>query len=299
MIVDTDIGTNVDDCLALAFLARSAECDLGGVSSATTIVTGEQARRIALALAVYSEAGCDGSVYGGEPAPLIGGQLQIEAPLAIFPPVESLAAIPAAAEALCDRALKSDGQITLLCLGPLTNLAMALRRCPALAACFRKIVMMGGCFGEDNCCDQPETNMRLDPLAAAEVFAALAALPRRDAPVIDIIGYEVTSRCLIGVNELDRRGFSPLSLRLARMWLDAHPGKPLGWHDALAAVHAASLARRYAGDSPVVSFARGNVRVDGETGPTLFSPDSNGFANVAIDVSLDLFAERYFNCTED
>ena len=295
MIVDTDIGTNVDDCLALAFLARSAECDLGGASSATTIVTGEQTRRIALAQAVYLEAGCSYIVYGGESAPLIGEQLQIKAPLAILPPAEFAASTPSAVEALCDRALKYDGQMTLLCLGPLTNLAVALRHCPTLAACFKKIVMMGGCFGEDNCCNQPETNMRLDPLAAAEVFAALAGLPRRDTPIIDIIGYEVTSRCTIGVDELERRGFSPLCLRLARMWLDAHPGKALGWHDALAAVHAVLPGHRYAGDAPFVSFARGNVQVNAETGRTSFSPDPNGFANVAVEVSCDLFAEYYFN----
>lgn len=294
-MVDTDIGTNVDDCLALAFLARSSNCDLGGSGSATTIVTGRQERRIALAKAVYLEAGLHYEVYGGESEPLSGTQLQVEAPLADFVPVDEAIAGPIAADVLCDRILNFGGQVTLLCLGPLTNLAMALRRCPALADGFHKIVMMGGCFGGDAMCDEPETNMRLDPLAAAEVFAALGSLPPRDQPVVDLLGYEVTSRCSIDVDELERRGASPLCVKAAKSWLGGHPGKPLGWHDALAAVHAASSARRYADAAPLVTFQRGNVVVDSQTGATSFSADSSGFANIAVEVSREIFAERYFS----
>jgi purine nucleosidase len=68
--------------------------------------------------------------------------------------------------------MASDGEITLVPVGPLTNIAMALRREPRIAGRTREVVLMGGSYGRGNRTPAAEFNILADPEAAAVVFGA-------------------------------------------------------------------------------------------------------------------------------
>jgi purine nucleosidase len=68
--------------------------------------------------------------------------------------------------------MASAGEITLVPVGPLTNIAMALRREPRIAGHTREVVLMGGSYGRGNRTPTAEFNILADPEAAAVVFGA-------------------------------------------------------------------------------------------------------------------------------
>lgn len=80
------------------------------------------------------------------------------------------------------------GEITLVATGPLTNLALALRRDPGIADRVAEVVIMGGAVGQGNITPSAEFNIHVDPEAAAAVFDA--AWP------VTMMGLEVTHQAL-------------------------------------------------------------------------------------------------------
>jgi inosine-uridine nucleoside N-ribohydrolase len=85
------------------------------------------------------------------------------------------------------------GEVTLLAIGPLTNLALALRAAPDIAGLIAQVVVMGGAFGEGprggNVTPFAEANIHNDPEAAAEVLAG-------PWPVT-LVGLDLTTRCVL------------------------------------------------------------------------------------------------------
>jgi inosine-uridine nucleoside N-ribohydrolase len=83
-------------------------------------------------------------------------------------------------------------RLTLLTLGPLTNLALALQLDPGMASLVARVIVMGGAFGwgpvRGNVSPVAEANIRNDPHAADEVLAA-------PWPVV-MVGLDVTARCI-------------------------------------------------------------------------------------------------------
>jgi inosine/uridine nucleosidase len=68
--------------------------------------------------------------------------------------------------------MSQPGEITLVPIGPLTNIAMALRKEPELARAAREVVLMGGAYTRGNSTPAAEFNIYVDPEAANAVFAA-------------------------------------------------------------------------------------------------------------------------------
>jgi purine nucleosidase len=103
-----------------------------------------------------------------------------------------------AVDALIRHALAAPGQITLVALGPLTNVALALRREPALATALRRLVLMGGTANAPgNVTPTTEFNIWTDPEAASIVF-------HTGAPVT-MVGWElIWGDMVLGVEEIDR-----------------------------------------------------------------------------------------------
>ncbi len=119
------------------------------------------------------------------------------------------------------------GQIVLVTIGPLTNAAMALRKAPDIAKSLKSITTMGGWRSENS----PEWNILCDPEAARIVFTS--GVP------ITMVGLDVTLRCSLSLQEVDRlrqAGSAGLGLlyELTQKWL-AHSGaKSPILHDPLA-----------------------------------------------------------------
>ncbi len=179
VIVDTDPG--IDDAVALLLAFASPELDLRGI----TTVSGNVPQPVALdnALRVCELAGrSDIAVYAGCSSPLLvapirskfsgtGGLGGVVLPAPTMPPrpghaVDFLCTTLAAA---ADR----NEPITVCTLGPLTNVALALRKCPGIVAGIHAVVAMGGAYREaGNRTPAAEFNFLADPHAAQIVFTS-------------------------------------------------------------------------------------------------------------------------------
>ena len=186
LVIDTDPGH--DDAFAILLALASPEVDVLGLTTVAgnvpVAVTTANARRV-VELAGRPEI----PVFAGADRPLlrepmhahdIHGKMGIDGHDWTEPlhPARAGHAVDWLVETL---AKAPDRSVTLLVLGPQTNIALLLRRAPELAGRIRRIVVMGGGFFEGgNYAPAAEFNILVDPEAAAIVFAAgidLVAMP--------------------------------------------------------------------------------------------------------------------------
>lgn len=185
-----DVDTGIDDALALLYACASPEVEL----LAVTCVGGNvEARQVAAnTLAVLELAGrADVPVWLGEEQPLVKPletTPETHGPGGIghasLPPARRGLEAGHAADRIVELARVRPGEVTLVTLGPLTNLAIALRREPALPSLLGGYVLMGGAYrAPGNTTPTTEWNLHVDPDAAREVFAAWAgAAEAMDGP---------------------------------------------------------------------------------------------------------------------
>lgn len=190
LLIDTDPG--VDDALAL--LMAHAHGEVEALSIAAGNVGLEHTLRNACTLLDLIDA--DTPVHAGCPTPLVRapeedaafvhgsdgfGDVGFAAPRR-QPEVEH------AALTLIRRTREHPGALTLVALGPLTNLALALRLDPTLPERVKRLVIMGGAVnGHGNTMSVPaEFNIGFDPEAARVVFEAW--------PMFDLVDWEATLR---------------------------------------------------------------------------------------------------------
>src|SRR5690242_19828978 len=190
LLTDTDPG--VDD--ALAILMAHAHADVAGLSIAAGNVGLEHTVRNARALVELLGAGTP--VFPGCATPLV--RLPEEDAAFVhgrdgfgdvgFAQPESHAADEAAALALLRLTRERPGELTLVALAPLTNVALALRLDPTLPQRVKRLVVMGGAVtGQGNTSRVPaECNIGFDPEAAHVVFEAFEDF--------DLVDWELTLR---------------------------------------------------------------------------------------------------------
>jgi len=237
VLLDTDIGTNVDDALALLYLLRQPRCDLLGV----TTVSGDVRKRAACAAAMCRAAGRDDvPVHCGAPGPLLTGPGQSAVPL-----YEAVAAAGGITGDLGDRPVGTaveflrstirarPGEVTLLTLGPLTNVALLFALDPEIPSLLNSVVSMAGVYFPH---EKPvETNVRADPVAAAMVLRATA---REGSAPHTLVGLNVTTRCVLPADDVRKRLRPPLppaDLVLAMLDAWATRTRQVTFHDPLAA----------------------------------------------------------------
>src|SRR3984885_5998352 len=176
VILDCDPG--IDDALAIAFAIGHPGIEFTGI----TTVAGNVglAKTTANALAVASFAGAPGvPVTAGCPAPLLrpaldAGHVHGESGLggAVLPVPPHGPRDGHAIDFIIAEIAAAPGEITLVATGPLTNIALAVRREPRLPEWVRDFVIMGGSAGRGNVNPAAEYNIWADPEAAAIVFSA-------------------------------------------------------------------------------------------------------------------------------
>lgn len=207
MLIDTDIGDDIDDALALALALRSPEIELLGV----TTVFGATQRRAQLAAHLLNIAGReDIPVAPGMAQPLQlrhrpSGvpQVAVLDERAVFPAISRLAA----PEFIIQAAQAHFGHVTLVCIGPLTNVAVALTKEPGLFMALQRIILMGG----SSSVPLPEWNIRSDVRAAQIVLGS--GVP------ITLIGLNITRRCQLRPSDIAqlRASEEPLPHLLSRL----------------------------------------------------------------------------------
>jgi ribosylpyrimidine nucleosidase len=175
MILDCDTGH--DDAIALMVASRHPAIELLGV----TVVAGNQTlpKTLKNTLNVCDHLGLDVPVYGGMRLPLVReqyvaddvhGESGLDGP--VFGELHKKAEEKHAVTYLIDTLMASDGDITLVPVGPLTNIATAMRMEPGIVPKIKEIVLMGGAIGLGNASPAAEFNIYADPEAAHIVFTS-------------------------------------------------------------------------------------------------------------------------------
>ncbi|MGO4583211.1 nucleoside hydrolase [Arthrobacter sp. 2RAF6] len=166
IILDTDIGSDVDDALALSLILGSPEAELLGV----TTVYGDTLLRARLAKRFGKLAGRELAVHQGIGSPRSGREVWWpghEGSLHDVLESENIQA-EGAVEFLVRQVSEHPGEIDVIAIGPLTNIAAALQADPGFERTVRRLWIMGGAFSAS----EPEHNFRSDDQAASVVFAS-------------------------------------------------------------------------------------------------------------------------------
>jgi len=279
VIFDTDPG--IDDAMALLLLARAPGMEIAGVTSSFGNGTIETTTRNLLYLCQLF--GIDAPVAEGAAGPLAG---EAGAPVVHvhgidglgdigIPEVPRTALHEKTADAfIVDMVHRFPHRITLIAVARLTNLALALRRDPAIAGLVRQVIVMGGAFGfnghHGNITPAAETNIHGDPLAADEVLGA--SWP------VTMVGLDVTQETIMPAGMVDRIGRhggaeGRFVHDIARFYLDFHM-KTEGM-DAMFTHDSSAVA--YLMEPSLFVTRRGPIRVVTEgiaVGQTIQSPDT-------------------------
>jgi purine nucleosidase len=224
IIFDTDPG--IDDACAILLALASPELSVEGLSIVHGNCSLEQGTTNALAVLELANAAHIPVAKGCE-LPLV--QPSLLAPETHGDTGLGYAKLPAphtkpitqhAIDFLIEQILKSPGEITLVAIGPLTNVALAIREEPRIVHALKEIIIMGGALRhEGNTTALAEFNTYVDPHAAHIVYHA--GIPATLVPL------DVTYQCVLTPNDVNRllRIDSPLTKFVAdatRFYMEFH-----------------------------------------------------------------------------
>lgn len=284
VLLDTDIGSDIDDAVCLAYLLAQPDCELLGI----TTVTGEAEERARMASALCRVAGRQVPIFPGAERPMLVSQKQTRAPQAAalgrwdhdreFPRGEAV-------EFLRRTIRAHPGEVVLLTIGPLTNAGLLFGVDPEIPSLLKGLVMMCGVFTNRLAGVGPvEWNAIGDPHATQMVYRSGVRVHRS-------IGLDVTCRVKMDARQVRERFRADLLrpvLDFAEVWFERRD--VITFHDPLAAVTIF--------DDQVCAFKRGTVEVELAServkGMTLWKADAEGRHEVALEVEPERFFERYF-----
>lgn len=244
LLIDTDPG--VDDALALLMAFDDARHRVVGLS----IAAGNVGLRhtVANALKLCEVAGVDVPVFAGCPVPLVHEAEDAAYVHGLdgfgdtgYTPALKRPAAEHAALAIIRIAREHSGQLLLVALGPLTNLALAVRLDPELPKHVGRLVVMGGAVtGQGNTSVPAEFNIGFDPEAAAVVFRAFPQFDLADWEAVLRHGFPHTDFVdWLARGDHRARFYDAISLK-TRAWSEGKRGSH--WHSADALAMAVALA---------------------------------------------------------
>jgi len=226
IIIDTDIGDDIDDALAIAFALNCKELELLGV----TTVLRDVDKRARMARNLLDEAGRkDIPVYKGIGTPLVHKVDMFHVPpqwsddMMAYEYNKNMDAVDFMAAMI----RKYPGEVTLVPIGPLTNICVLFLKNPDLKDKVRGVNMMGGAYYNF----YNEYNIEKDPEAAKYLFDS--SVP------VKAIGLDVTTQCVLGQEYFDKfensqDNFIKFMMKLVTVWRAAVPWKYPCLHDPLA-----------------------------------------------------------------
>ncbi|HEU0115441.1 MAG TPA: nucleoside hydrolase, partial [Thermomicrobiales bacterium] len=212
-----DVDTGIDDAMALALATRSPELALLAATTLAGNVDVAQTTANTLNVLAYLDVG-DVPVHRGASRALTrphhdAAHFHGESGLgsAVLPASERGVAVERGPAAIIRNAVARPGELTLICTGPLTNLAIALNVAPELPGLLRRVVIMGGAFTvKGNVTPYAEYNIFADPEAAKQVFDT-------PFPELIVVGLDVTHQVALpraAWERADRRAAAGTPARL-------------------------------------------------------------------------------------
>lgn len=199
IILDCDPGH--DDAIAMLMAYAHPAIDLLGV----TIVAGNQTlkKTVRNGLNVAQLLDMDVKIYPGMPQPLVRKQVvagNVHGKTGLdghtFEALKRTAEKENGVQFIIDTLMASDGDITLVPTGPLTNIATAMRMEPLIIPKIKEIVLMGGAYGTGNFTPSAEFNIYADPEAAYVVF-------KSGAPIV-MMGLDLTNQTVCTPDVIER-----------------------------------------------------------------------------------------------
>jgi inosine-uridine nucleoside N-ribohydrolase len=263
IVLDTDIGTDIDDAWALGYALKSPTFELLGV----TVTDADTPRRASLACKLLYRLGrTDVPVAVGRQTPAVPPdrvdyQFMWAEDFQAYKPV----AVPAV-EFLADVIRKNPGQVTLVAVGPLQNIGDLVRLHPDVVPLVKRVVLMSGSVGGNASSPVavPEWNVRLAIPEAQAVYAAkwpLTIVPLDSTTYVRLEDQE---------RETLRKAGTPLTIALEallRLWT-AMPSSRMTLHDQLALVETQEPGRFFGHCEPMPLRVdrEGYTRVDSTGG---------------------------------
>lgn len=263
VILDTDIGTDIDDAWALGYALKSPAFQLLGV----TVTDADTPARARIACKLLHRLGrTDVPVAVGRPTPAVPvGRIDYQFTWAEDFQAYAPIATPAV-EFLADAIRKHPGQVTLIAVGPLQNVGDLVRRHPDVVPLVKRVVLMSGSVGPNafSAVPVPEWNVKLAIPEAQAVYAA--AWP------LTIVPLDSTTYVRLEDQEREnlRKAGTPLVVALEgllRLWTD-RPASRMTLHDQLALAEAQHPGRFFGRCEPIPLRvdAEGYTRIDKAAG---------------------------------
>jgi len=293
--VDTDIGlgtpgAEIDDGAALILLLRHKSMDMIGAGSVFGNVPLHDAALNLDRLVTWLDGEHTPLGIGAEKPLIANNNNWFESWQSVYGktlPWNSRPTTYLAANLIIDAIRNNPGQVSILSLGPMTNLALAIRLEPTIIPLSREVIVMGGSFNIQN--PTPEFNVRCDPEAAQIVF--------NSGWNIHILGLDITRRV-----HFSRRDFSSLpdgnpAVELLRTqapgWIDRM--EEMGWEQDGCALHDA-VAAAYLIDNTIFQTEETSVEIElansNLRGVTGFSSTAKDVPIVKVITDLDILKCR-------
>lgn len=292
VLLDTDIGSDIDDAICLAYLLSQPKCELVGI----TTVSGEACKRAMLASAICKVARKNIPIISGLEEPIVGPQRQHFATQAKAlknwdHDIKFLSGGLECIKFMKDIISSNPGEIVLLGIGPLTNIAMLFKTCPEIPKLLKGLVLMCGVFSmytqyPERIPINADWNAGCDPIATSIVYNNNISSSRS-------IGVDITSQVKLSKKEaLEKfKGYKLLEIikDFSEVWFQNFGY--IIFHDPLAATTLFN--------DKICEFERGNVEVETisniSKGLTYWKPDKRGMHEVAIKVDCNEFFKHYFS----
>lgn len=190
-----DVDTGIDDAIGIMLAATAPELEVLGITTVSGNIDLESATRNTLRVLALVKR--DLKVYPGEIKPLsrsIRYATEVHGASGLAGQLEDMAYGEAQSKHAVDYIIETVKQypreVTIICTGPQTNLAMALRKAPEIKNLIRRVIVMGGAVTvKGNESPVAEFNIAIDPEAAYEVFES--------GMEVTMIGLDVTKKALL------------------------------------------------------------------------------------------------------
>lgn len=271
ILLDTDIGDDIDDALALALALEMPEIELVGV---TTVFQNTE-KRARIARKMLSLWKRDIPVYAGIPLGEKSGMAYAQTPCQYTPELDAPEYAPCnlpaedegmgAVDFIIRCAEELGPELTVVAIGPLTNIARAIEKAPGTMARIKRIVLMGGSFQRQF----REWNILCDPLAAKRVLEF-------EGEVV-CIGLDVTNQ-------------TRLSRRQHQMLLEAKDDEKRAYLSQLVALYTSSTGNTPILHDPLTVYYVAHPEIL-LTEPTLVQVETEGSLTRGMTVNVDQLYE--------